>query len=322
MKNSGAIDIPTCDEKNLTTPHPPGDPLGQTGAPGRIEIAFPFQDWCAIRVRGLSMIKINAHFFFKAGEDLGRLRTLSHSSDDLLSAVLTAIMRISALLDKKSPVALEISRDTAVLLQESLKSFFDEVSRGSSEPDLRHRLELFQRFDHELAAELGKRDTYALSQRGLYDTSKLVRQASGIFGASIRSALSEDNLRDFDEAGRCLAFEVPTACGFHLMRGVEAVLRQWYDLTPIARKDPEPRFHQCLDQLTKHFPKDKKGNIEDRSVRSTIAALDQIRELYRNAIAHPDFFLEDADEAERWFRIAVTAVEQMAPHIAKAKSGP
>ena len=35
---------------------------------------------------------------------------------------------------------------------------------------------------------------------------------------------------DWKQAGRCLAFEVATACGIHAMRAVEATLRDWHKL--------------------------------------------------------------------------------------------
>ena len=55
-------------------------------------------------------------------------------------------------------------------------------------------------------------------------------------------------LQDFGEAARCLAFGFSTACGFHVMRSAEAVLRNWH-----VKVDPDAEFKtewkSCVDGI-------------------------------------------------------------------------
>jgi hypothetical protein len=113
--------------------------------------------------------------------------------------------------------------------------------------------------------------------------------------------------KDFREAGRCLAFEVPTAAGFHAMRATENVLRQYYSLLlgkPVTRID----WGTCTQELKK-----AKAN------QKVVQVLDQIRDLHRNPLMHPQEFLSMKD-AISLFDIAKSAIGALAEEISSLQA--
>jgi hypothetical protein len=153
--------------------------------------------------------------------------------------------------------------------------------------------------------ELGKMDTYFISQKGIYSTSDLIERADNVLPAEIIKVLSESIRSDIKQAGRCLAFDLATAAGFHIMRALEGVLRDFYCPTFLGTK-PKTRnwngYIQCL-----------KGTGADPKI---LAILDQIRSLHRNPTVHPQEVLT-INEAMTLFGIAQSAVVAMMEDASK-----
>ena len=117
------------------------------------------------------------------------------------------------------------------------------------------------------------------------------------------AVIGDQAKKDFREAGRCLAFEVPTAAGFPAMRATAHVLRQYYTLFtthPADRKE----WATCVNELTKAGAPPK-----------VMQVLDQIRDLHRNPLMHPQDFLSMKD-AISLFDIAKSAIGSLAEEIA------
>jgi hypothetical protein len=159
-------------------------------------------------------------------------------------------------------------------------------------------------FEHVLSAELDSLNTYLLTQHGIYRTADLVERADMAFGETTRRNISEEARKDFRQGGRCLAFELPTASGFHTMRATEAVLRQYHRLvTRLSDEERSPEMAQCINELRKSGEDGKLMGI-----------LDSIRDLHRNPQMHPEAFLT-MDEAIRLFDISKSAINAMSDRI-------
>ncbi|MBI2187166.1 MAG: hypothetical protein HYU37_08605 [Acidobacteria bacterium] len=103
---------------------------------------------------------------------------------------------------------------------------------------------------------------------------------------------------------RCLAFEVPTAAAFHVMRATEGVLRKYHALTkglPAGTKSPE--WAQCINEI-----KAAGGNPKVTGI------LGHIRDLHRNPTMHPQECLS-IQEALSLFDVAKSAIVAMAAEI-------
>lgn len=97
----------------------------------------------------------------------------------------------------------------------------------------------FRAFKTVILAELATFPTYLVTHKGVYDVERLIDLGALQFPLSLTTKVPEA-IVDAEEAGRCLAFERNTACGFHVFRVVEFVLRRYWDLITNNKPRPEP----------------------------------------------------------------------------------
>lgn len=130
-------------------------------------------------------------------------------------------------------------------------------------------------------------------------------------------------LKDLNQSGACLAFGMATASGYHAVRSVERVLRAYYvaltGLDHIRSNDPKksPRpIGKCnMSTITVALRSSEQGDPK------TLAVLDQIRELHRNPLGHPDTFLE-VTEAMELFNVCTSAISAMARQLLQLAAQP
>lgn len=159
-----------------------------------------------------------------------------------------------------------------------------------------------------LAAEFEKTATYLVEKTTSFDTSTLVENATLTLTKEVRDQLSPTAIEDYNAAGRCLAFGLHTASGFHVARATEAVMHLYCDAFLGQMRDEEKHtWGQLLNALTKC-----KGEIKPD--KSTIAILEQIKNVDRNDLMHPRKTL-DLTEATRLFHLATGAIIAMAMEI-------
>lgn len=157
------------------------------------------------------------------------------------------------------------------------------------------------RLETVMSEECQAIDTYFVSQKGAYATSDLVERSEIVFPESLRNRLQGKTVADIRAAGRCLAFDNPTAAGFHILRAIESEMSQYFHR--VTGKSLPTRMRNWgiyLNSLRKADGHDPK----------VVEFLDQIRTSYRNPITHPEVNLE-SDEAEVLLGVAVAAIRQM-----------
>jgi hypothetical protein len=94
------------------------------------------------------------------------------------------------------------------------------------------------------------------------------------------SFLPEITQYDLNEAGKCIAFERPTAAAFHLLRGIEAVLRLFYCTLIRTRRVPTLVWGAMTQDL--------KQRTKTKRYTTLYNNLDNIRYSFRNPTQHPD----------------------------------
>jgi hypothetical protein len=82
--------------------------------------------------------------------------------------------------------------------------------------------------------------------------------------------------------GRALAYELPTACGFHTFRVTEAVVRRYWDAVSENKERPKP---QTLGTFAAKMAKHKYGD------EKVVEAIKQMTKLHRNPLIHPEVIL-------------------------------
>ena len=156
-----------------------------------------------------------------------------------------------------------------------------------------------------LEAEVQSLDTYLVSQKGTHSTPDLIDRAEVIFPVSIRERLPSLAISDVRMAGRCLALDNPTACGFHILRAVESVMAEYYNL--VTGKPIPSRMRNWGIYL-------KKLRQHPKSSEMVTGILDHIRMNYRNPILHPEVFLSE-DDAEALLGVSASAIRTIVMEI-------
>ncbi|MSO69455.1 MAG: hypothetical protein EXQ98_04135 [Alphaproteobacteria bacterium] len=159
-------------------------------------------------------------------------------------------------------------------------------------------------FEGAVKAELAVANAYFVTRKGGYDTLALVANAEMLFPTDLGQKIPTAIL-DLREAGKCLAFELPTAAGFHVLRATETVLRAYWGA--VGNGKPHPRKKTMGDYL-KRMQDEGGGNAKAR------AALQQIKDLHRNPLMHPEETLT-LDEAIGLFGIVQSAISAMLKDI-------
>ncbi len=142
-------------------------------------------------------------------------------------------------------------------------------------------------FETVLAAELGLEDLYLVFQKRGYDNKALIDNATILFPDDLIKKVPEAKF-DIDQAGKCIAFELITAAGFHLHRANEAVLHRYYDAVIKGAERPKGRN---VGEYIQTLEKEGCGNPK------VIAALKSLKDLHRNPLIHPEQSLESIDDA-------------------------
>lgn len=187
-----------------------------------------------------------------------------------------------------------------------------------SEFELNAIVAKIEQFRTVLIADLRIAASFTVTKSGIFDVNQLVNCARNVLPPSGFIALADETLKEIDDAGRCLAFNLPTACGFHCMRGVERVIKRYLaDFLTAGEIDSMSNWGQYLAALENRY----KGDAEPKPTAEAIALLRQIKEIYRNPVIHPDRTLSPA-EAATLFHSTVAAISRVATEIAERQLAP
>ena len=212
------------------------------------------------------------------------------------------------------------------MVLENVKSFFDFLQEFNLPVTQRaaYALEQFRDklaqsdSDHELtsdeASELNKimdnlRNTLFAEALGnvafivtdkRIDVNKLLTDIPSLMAPNVFGSLLDIAQYDFIEAGRCIAFELPTAAAFHLLRGTEAVLRQFY--CSIVKRG---RVEILWGPMVQHL-RSRKARLPSPLLDN----LDNIRRSFRNPTQHPEK-IYDIQEVQDLFGLCIDVVNRM-----------
>lgn len=178
---------------------------------------------------------------------------------------------------------------------------FDEEFSGWQFDGIVRKIDAFKSV---FAAECGEVDVYSVGQISIYRTSSLVSEGAGIIPAEIQPDVPRETLAELNSAGRCLAFDLPTACGFHALRGLELVMDEYLKCFNVGSK--KRTWNDYVKALSKLIEDPKS---QAKPAPKVAAMLDRMRELERNPLMHPRDTL-DAVQADMLFKLcAITVIE-------------
>ena len=209
----------------------------------------------------------------------------------------------------------------------SLDSLELHVTKRASDPLVRIRDQIREKpEDYELTKEDAKaltdaaddvRKTFEAETSGVFayvvtdkrlDIQKLLGKVELLFSPEVFELCPEIAKYDFAEAGKCIAYERPTAASFHILRGTESVLRLFY-----KRYIRPAQTGLTWGQMTHALSNKPSGKKPDVTI---LQNLDHIRISFRNPTQHPDKVF-DIHEVQDLFGLCIDAVNRMMKAISK-----
>ncbi|NSZ16099.1 hypothetical protein [Agrobacterium vitis] len=168
-----------------------------------------------------------------------------------------------------------------------------------------HILRRIDTFRSVFEAECHDVDVYSVGQIAIYKTRDLIANASHKIPAEFRDGMPQEALTEFDNAGRCLAFDLPTACGFHALRGTELVMDSYLKAFGITKKLVS--WNEYIKAAEELASRDGSGPKPSKKVT---AMLDRMKSLDRNPLMHPRDELDNSG-ADQLFSLATITVAEM-----------
>lgn len=239
------------------------------------------------------------YFLLREGYKGERVREVS---DSLLKGINEFFSRLEEL-------DLQVTKMAAGDLSKLADELTDFPEDATVDDELAERVsEAIDKLDATLDAELQLRSAYIVTPKR-FPLEHLLTSPKNLFASKVFQDLPAICQYDFSEAGRCIAFALPTATVFHLMRGTEGVLR-WYYCSIVKRN----RVKTLLwNAMVTHLRKRRAAPPE-----ALLDNLDSIRRNFRNPTQHPDARY-DLDGAQDLLGVAVDAVNRMVKDV-KARS--
>lgn len=240
------------------------------------------------------MQRINGSYLYDIGSQIHPLTELRADMplNEVYLPLLIAEGALAPLL-QQSIYNLKTSRENGFTLLGIIQELREKVEKSQNDSDVFAQLDAyrlqsaFQKFEAVVSAELSISPLYLVMQKGAFDIDMLVLNGISLFPSELPAKVPEC-VSDIQQATKCLAFELPTACGFHLHRANESVLHRYYDaVTKCAERPKNRNMGEYLNEL------DKQGKGE----KKVIAALRDLKDLHRNPLVHPENALETAEEA-------------------------
>ena len=151
---------------------------------------------------------------------------------------------------------------------------------------------------------------YIVTRKALFDNAALLESPEDAFPDHLRPLLPVQALEDFREAARCLAFELPTACAFHVCRGTEALILRYYEtLANNSWTKSQRDWGRYDDELSKLG-----------APPAVVMRLEEIRKMDRNSYTHPEKNVT-AEESPFLFTLCMNVSFQILQEIEKLTNG-
>ena len=272
------------------------------------------------------MQHLNPYRFYELAS---KLHALFSNKSTRVVDMFGPITEAQALLDgwiKGEPYVLETSKADANRLLNKLANLFskyyiDQNSKQLRTPTGEDRIDaqeltllhsLLEKFEHALGAELTYAPTYLARKRGIYSTYDLIQHARRCFSETMRSNMPEASMKEFDTAGRALAFGLGTAAGMHLLRAIELVLKRYYETFSGTEVGKNERTYSIY--LKKLAVLAEEEDTDFRPDRRLLQMLAQIKEHYRNPLTNPESHIS-VDQATSLFGLATAAMTLMTEQV-------
>jgi len=278
--------------------------------------------------------RINPFDFYELSQTLKTLaqKVGDHEARSCFFDLMQASSALSELA-KGRPIQLGVSKACALALEDCVDRLIDTHLfendpdkpgetrfREKATPILSWEWENYRRllttFETVFNEEMRETAAYYVPRRGIYWTPALVDTAEESFPPQIRVYLPEKTVVDWRAAGRCLAFNLLSASGFHVARAVEGTMESYYQLF----SGKAGTTLRSWDDYAKALEKIAEGSPTPCPNAKTLTEFRQMKDDYRNPIVHPRVVLTEPD-ARMLFANGESLIIAMAQEIGEASIG-
>ena len=269
------------------------------------------------------MQRVNAFYLYQVGNQIHPLSDFKSNPkngtlmEDAFLPLLVAEGALEPLL-ARSVFQLKTSAEAGYALLAAIKKAAETVKGAEDGSKPLPFMEAYQitstlkTFEAVLGAELALMPLYLVTQKAGFDTAILIERGAVCFPEELAFKVPAA-IRDIEQGTRCIAFDLPTAAGFHLHRANESVLGSYWDVVTKGEARPEQRnmgvYLREMDSRAVGDPKVK-------------AALRDLKDLHRNPLIHPEHSLGSVEEAIALMNSIHTVVLYMLKEIPTVAPAP
>ena len=239
---------------------------------------------------------------------------------------LTEAQRLLDRLIKGDPYTLRSAKPSAVKLLNAVATLFDRYfidpeTRQLAPPtddatlapqDLTNLALCVEKFDHAFVAELATLPHYLAEQRGIYATRDLAENAHHVFAETLRAHIPPPTQKEIQHAGEALVFGLGTSAGFHALRGLEIMLKAYYEsFVPTPAPKNERSYGLYLKKLVALSDDNTETRHPDKRIVQMLA---QIKDHYRNPMITPEHCFS-IEESTALFSLSTALIALMAEKL-------
>lgn len=253
------------------------------------------------------MRETDIYTYFAFGYNYNNLRTRSVGQH--IKGLGSVQETLEELFDNLDSLNLQVTRRAASDLRDIFQEILEMQDEEAKLVDqaLANRIsDACEKFDATLDAELQLRTAFIVTPKR-FDLTNLLETPGKLLGEETIVKLSSIAKFDFVSACRAVAFGLPTAAAFHLMRCVEATLRDYYCHIIKRSRVKGLMWGPMLIHLRKR---------QDAPPKALLDHLDNIRINFRNPTQHPDARFE-LEEVQDLLSVSIDVLNRIARDMAK-----
>lgn len=256
---------------------------------------------CFVReIRNSKMIEIDPYYLYWLATEIHDLR-----EKPTFFTIATAKAMLGDFMNYGKPEFLprtkERAKDIVSLLAPTVAAFqagaLDEIIMTEKDLTLLHRR--VQDFETEFRKESGHLFVVCAENQRLLTPYVLTEKIENAVATKTWNYMSLMARSEIEESGRCLAVERYTASGFHIIRCVESLIREYIGACGVTLKDSERNWGKYAEMLRANGAANEVTNM-----------IDNLRSDDRNTLMHPEKFLNQ-DEAIGLFNLCQTALDRL-----------
>ncbi len=163
-----------------------------------------------------------------------------------------------------------------------------------------------KKIDSVLDAELSTKIAYILDEKRV-SNEILLTKIGNLFSKNTFSRLPSIALFDFEESGKCLAFDRYTACAFHALRGTEDVLKMYFKLALAVTPKESDTWGTFENAIIKAIAN---NTLTPHPSEELVINISSLRKYYRNKTQHPQMTYS-SDETQDLLSHCIKTVNEL-----------